>query len=431
MASNIISGTIDGAYPVAGVDNDTQGFRDNFTIIKDGLATAASEVTALQNNTAKLNETNDFLGSDVTNANFSLNTEKYHNIGTVVNGQNISFLNGVHQSLSINLSEDINTINFALSDWPDRDHLAKITVQLFGNDTAKDVTFTVDGGGTVKKSPNYPASLTVESSTDPIVVEFWTYNQGTTVYANYLGTYTDLVGGAAGTLGDTVIDGDLTVTGAINKPITTTVEDINDITNVNITSASNGQVLKYDSSTSAWINAADSDTTTVIADINDITNVNITSVADSQVLVYSASAGEWINQTNALVSSEVTVDGGGRLKVGVAADDNTVIFESTTGKITPRQFEVPQKTASQRDNETGLGENGSVIFNTETFEYQVYSNSAWYNLVKTPAQGILSLSGITTAERDALTPTAGDIIFNSTASKHQAWDGSAWNDLYP
>jgi hypothetical protein len=45
--SNIISETIDGTYPVAGVDNDTQGFRDNFTIIKTGLATAQSEITSL------------------------------------------------------------------------------------------------------------------------------------------------------------------------------------------------------------------------------------------------------------------------------------------------------------------------------------------------------------------------------------------------
>ena len=196
MASTIISGTIDGAYPVAGVDNDTQGFRDNFTIIKTGLATAASEVTTLQANTAKLNATNDFLGTDVTNANFSLNTEKYHNIGTVINGQNISFLNGHHQSLSINLAEGTDTINFALADWPDRDHLAKMTVQLFGNDTAKTVTFTVESGGTVKYNADYPraagvATLTVDSSEDPIVINFWTYNQGTTVYAEYRGRFED------------------------------------------------------------------------------------------------------------------------------------------------------------------------------------------------------------------------------------------------
>ena len=53
MASNIISDTIDAAYPVAGVDNDTQGFRDNFTVIKTGLATATSEISTLQSSTCK------------------------------------------------------------------------------------------------------------------------------------------------------------------------------------------------------------------------------------------------------------------------------------------------------------------------------------------------------------------------------------------
>ena len=194
MASNIISGTIDGEYPVAGVDNDTQGFRDNFTIIKTGLATAQSEITSLQNNTVKLNETNDFNGTDVTDANFSLNTEKYHNIGTVTTGMNISFLNGHYQSMVVNLDEGTSSINFALADWPDRDHVAKMTVQLLGNDTAKSVTFTVDGGGILKYNSAYPkiggnAIVTLDSSTDPIIIDFWTYNQGTTVYAEYRGQF--------------------------------------------------------------------------------------------------------------------------------------------------------------------------------------------------------------------------------------------------
>jgi hypothetical protein len=380
MPSNIISETIDGTYPVAGIDNDTQGFRDNFTIIKTGLATAGSEITLLQSSTAKLNESNDFLGTDVTNANFSLNTEKYHNIGTVVSGLNISFLNGHYQSLTINLNEDVNSINFSLADWPDRDHLAKMTLQLFGNGTAKDVTFTVDGGGTIKKDPSYPATLTVESADDPIVVEFWSYNQGTTVYANYLGTYTSLIGGAAGTLGDTIINGDLTVTGAINKPITSTIEDINDITNVSISSIQNGQILKYNSTSGAWENKADNDTTTVIADINDITNVNVTSVADNQILVYNSSTSSWVNETNALLGSSITSDSSGRLKVGVASDDNTVIIEATTGKVTPKQFEVPSYTSTLRDNTAGLGENGSIIYNTDHDEFQVYANGGWLKL---------------------------------------------------
>ena len=34
MASNINSDAIDKDYPVAGQDNDSQGFRDNFNTIK-------------------------------------------------------------------------------------------------------------------------------------------------------------------------------------------------------------------------------------------------------------------------------------------------------------------------------------------------------------------------------------------------------------
>ena len=185
MASSIISDTIDGAYPVAGIDNDTQGFRDNFTIIKTGLATATSEITTLQNTTAKLNETNDFNGTEITDANFSLNTEKYHNIGTVISGQNISFLNGHHQSLAINLGEDTPSIAFALADWPARDHLAKMTVQLFGNDTAKTVTFT-----NPYKSVNYAVGITAEdmATGDFFTVSNKTINGFDVLFKNSSGT---------------------------------------------------------------------------------------------------------------------------------------------------------------------------------------------------------------------------------------------------
>ncbi len=43
---------------------------------------------------------------------------------------------------------------------------------------------------------------------------------------------------------------------------------------------------------------------------------------------------------------------------------------------------------------------------------------------------ITKMTGITTAERDALTGEAGMIIFNSTEGKHQGYNGSSWNNLY-
>ena len=49
MTSSINPNNIDGAYPVAGQDNDSQGFRDNFTNIKTNFAYASNEITDLQN----------------------------------------------------------------------------------------------------------------------------------------------------------------------------------------------------------------------------------------------------------------------------------------------------------------------------------------------------------------------------------------------
>jgi hypothetical protein len=49
MTSAINPNNIDGAYPVAGQDNNSQGFRDNFTNTKTNFEYAASEITDLQN----------------------------------------------------------------------------------------------------------------------------------------------------------------------------------------------------------------------------------------------------------------------------------------------------------------------------------------------------------------------------------------------
>jgi hypothetical protein len=50
MASTITnySGNIDASFPVPGVDNDTQGFRNNFSNIRDGLVAAATEIQDIQ-----------------------------------------------------------------------------------------------------------------------------------------------------------------------------------------------------------------------------------------------------------------------------------------------------------------------------------------------------------------------------------------------
>ena len=91
MASTITTTGFDAAYPVAGQDNDSQGFRTNFTVTKTALEAARDEITALQTNTAKLNASNDFNGSIIREAELIANTETVYANGNVSSSQNISW----------------------------------------------------------------------------------------------------------------------------------------------------------------------------------------------------------------------------------------------------------------------------------------------------------------------------------------------------
>ena len=54
MSSNINPNNINGNFPVAGQDNDSQGFRDNFTNILNNFSFAATEINDLQSATTSV-----------------------------------------------------------------------------------------------------------------------------------------------------------------------------------------------------------------------------------------------------------------------------------------------------------------------------------------------------------------------------------------
>ena len=102
MASNIVTGNIDGTYPKAGQDNSSQGFRDNFSAIKTNFTEAKTEIEALQNNKANLDSTNNFNGNLVSNAVLKDNGETIFAHGTVSGGSvTLNHENGHYQTLTI------------------------------------------------------------------------------------------------------------------------------------------------------------------------------------------------------------------------------------------------------------------------------------------------------------------------------------------
>ena len=136
MASNINETGVNKDYPIAGQDNDSQGFRDNFTVIKDNFVAAKSEIETLQTNTAKLNADNNFLGNKVQNAELINNSEGYFSGGTVNTSQNINFSNGHHQSFTVGAD-----VTLTLSAWPAVGKSGTLRVYINNDGTQRTVTF--------------------------------------------------------------------------------------------------------------------------------------------------------------------------------------------------------------------------------------------------------------------------------------------------
>jgi len=118
MTSNINPNNIDGTYPVAGQDNNSQGFRDNFTNTKTNFQYASDEITDLQSNAilksalAGTTLNNDMLGSLVYNgviADFGLTRVA---LGSVSGSQTINYASGHFHTLTTGGSVSLGFSNF-------------------------------------------------------------------------------------------------------------------------------------------------------------------------------------------------------------------------------------------------------------------------------------------------------------------------------
>ena len=200
MASNISDTGISADFPIAGQDNDSQGFRDNFATTVANFAAAKAEIEALQTNGAVKNADNNFLGNTINNANFQNTTETGYVAGATVNtSQNINLDNGAYQEFTVGAD-----ITLTLSNWSStvartgRVRLHIKSDQAAGSSTNRTITFASNaGGGTIKRNANWPTSGNTAVIGAPGVgeeskyyaFEFVSYDSGTTVWAEYLGIY--------------------------------------------------------------------------------------------------------------------------------------------------------------------------------------------------------------------------------------------------
>jgi hypothetical protein len=165
MTSGINYSTINAQFPVAGKDNDSQGFRDNFAATKAALSVAYTEISALQGNallaadlaTSSTPVVNDLLQSTISNGIFTKFYGKYYaatnNSGTS-GPLNIDLTNGPVQKVILAAN-----VTLTFTNWPEAGQMGLIRLLVSSNQLGVWYpTFQTANAGTIYYASNFPTN---------------------------------------------------------------------------------------------------------------------------------------------------------------------------------------------------------------------------------------------------------------------------------
>lgn len=194
MASNIDTSTIDADYPVAGIDNDSQGFRDNFNSIKTNITTAGSEITALQANRARTDADNNHVGNEIQDAELLQVTEKFNNsFQTLTADHEVDYRDAhVHQFNATAPAGNIMTVSFV--GWPTARYAKVRLIMSVSSGVSTNITLS-PGSGTGLNDNNaaWVGGNNILTHTgsigQKIIVDVFTYDTGNNLFFNYIGSF--------------------------------------------------------------------------------------------------------------------------------------------------------------------------------------------------------------------------------------------------
>ena len=193
MTSNINFAAINENFPVAGQDNDTQVFRDNFDTIKTNFSEAKTEITDLQDNAARTDQDNDFLYNVVGSLTLqdAYLRKKDYGAAIVAGTQEVSFKQAMYHVVKVGANTSLSFTEFPTGavDVTGLGQIGKATLELYSDGTARTITFITSGGAVIKKSPGFPSPLVLPAvATTPVIIEVWQHS-ATVIFLNYLGEY--------------------------------------------------------------------------------------------------------------------------------------------------------------------------------------------------------------------------------------------------
>ncbi len=153
---------INGNFPVFGQDNPTQGFRDNFTNIKNNLNFARQEIEDLQSKavlkTALSGTTldNNLQGAVLSNPQLKAYTVSYYDLGEQAGNVTVDFDVGNFQKISTT-----GDINLSLSNWPATSGSGLVGYASLRLWFVIDESFNNTFGTNVPHSVTFPASVSI------------------------------------------------------------------------------------------------------------------------------------------------------------------------------------------------------------------------------------------------------------------------------
>ena len=189
MASNINANNIDGTYPIAGQDNDSQGFRDNFTNIKTNFTNAKSEIEDLQ---SKVVLKSALTGTSLSNAgggsimsDFQLQDMSETRVakGTTSGTVTIAYTGGSYQPLTTSGNVEIEFTNFSQSGTLSR---IRVEVTIASASHTLTIPSAVTIGANTLQGYNPSTSVITFDTAGTYIFEFTTDDAGTTIAVNDL-----------------------------------------------------------------------------------------------------------------------------------------------------------------------------------------------------------------------------------------------------
>lgn len=208
MASSINTNNIDGTFPVAGQDNSSQGFRDNFTNLKTNLGYAKTEIEDLQSKVVlkdALTGTtldNDMDGNAIYNVELNRVAKTRNTIGSQTGTFTINWESGAYQTFSTT-----GSVTLGFQNWPATGKFAELDLMITIGNTSHTVTMPAAVSHGTDGIPGMAGSVINFSAVGNYLFRLSTEDNGTTitiqllsgpVVAKQIPTGTPTAAGAAG-----------------------------------------------------------------------------------------------------------------------------------------------------------------------------------------------------------------------------------------